>query len=530
VTHRLQGLAGAGAACLRILACALLGLAFALHGCAGGGAKKKKTILLHTEYSDQALGDDVAKEIEAEMGLYDSPVLVEYITAIGRRMLPYAPRRPFQYTFAILDQMAPNAFSLPGGHIYVSRGLIALASNEDELAGVIGHEIIHAAERHVAAQQELTRRSSPLVLPWIRMARLAAYSQDHERAADRGGQEIAADAGYDPAALSEFLKHLGDIERLTIGYSRLTSYFGTHPGTTERVATTAADATTIEWERNAARPVADRHEYLGRISGITLGTDPREGVFRGSEFIHPDMDFRLLFPRGWELINTHAAVGAASPDGRAQIILTAGPGRVPLDAPDTLAGTQLEHTREPPKDRALSPKEAADRFIENPDDEFEVGIVKAQPLTLAGIPAYRIDIKGLMSGTSIRGQLTFIAHRGLMFRIAALAPSGSWSNFVGRARTVERTFRPLDDTERNSVELSRLRVVVALEGEDIPSLSNRTRNSWTAGRTAVLNSVFVNQRFREGDRLKIARSTPYRPKLAPEEPATEDDDTATTRD
>jgi predicted Zn-dependent protease len=431
-------------------------------------------------------------------------------------MLPYAPRRPFQYSFSVLDQMAPNAFSLPGGHIYVSRGLIALANDEDELAGVIGHEIIHAAERHVAAQQELTRRTSPLLLPWIRMARLAAYSQDHERAADRGGQEIAAQAGYDPAALSEFLKHLGDIERLTIGYSRLTSYFGTHPGTTERVAATAADATTIKWERNRARPVAGREEYLGRISGITLGTDPREGVFVGTEFIHPDMDFRVLFPRGWELMNTHAAVGAASPDHQAQIILTAGPASVPIEDE---AGGRLEHTRGTPKQRPLSPEEAAARFIDNPDDEFEAGIIKAQPLKLAGIEAYRIDIKGLMAGTSIRGQLTFIAHRGLMFRLAALAPSGAWSQFVGRARTVERTFRPRDDEERNSVELSRLRIVSALEGEDIPTLSSRTRNSWSPGRTAVLNSVFVNQRFREGDKLKIARSSPYRPKLPTEEPA-----------
>lgn len=152
------------------------------------------------------------------------------------------------------------------------------------------------------------------------------------------------------------------------------------------------------------------------------------------------------------------------------------------------------------------------RFIDNPDDEFEVGIIKAQPLDFGGIDAYRIEIKGVMAGTAIRGQITFIPHSGLMFQLTGIAPSGAWAQYVGRARAVERSFRPLTDEERNSVEISRLRVVETLEGEDISSVSYRTGNSWSPGRTAVLNSVFVDQRFHEGELLKIAVSSPYRPK------------------
>ena len=140
----------------RLVSVLSLCAAVALAGCAGSPSgtrksKKKKTILLDTVYNDQELGEDAAKDVEAEMGIYEAPELTEYVAMIGRRMVPYAPHRPFAYEFKIIDQMTPNAFSLPGGHIYVSRGLIALANDEDELAGVIGHEIIHAAERHVAA-------------------------------------------------------------------------------------------------------------------------------------------------------------------------------------------------------------------------------------------------------------------------------------------------------------------------------------------------------------------------------------------
>lgn len=494
----------------------------ACNGTGGGGVPRKKTILLDTVYQDQVLGEDTAKELEAEMGVYESPALTAYVAKIGNRMLPYAPLRPFAYQFSIVDQMAPNAFSLPGGHIYVSRGLIALAANEDELAGVIGHEIIHAAERHVAAHQELTRRTSPLLLPWIRMARLAAYSRDHERAADRGGQEIAARAGYDPAALSNFLKHLGDIERLTAGYSRLTSYFGTHPGTTERIAATAADATTIPWKRDPARPVADGRAYLRRIAGITLGTHPKEGVFREEAFIHADLDFRMLFPRGWELVNSHAAVGAISQTSNARIFLTAGSATVPIEGE--------EEDADPEHRRPLTAREAADRFIENPEDEFDVGVVKAQPLDLGGIEAYRIEIRGILARTGIRGYITFIPHNGVMFRLASVAPSAVWSRYVGRALAVERSFRPLTDEERNSIEISRLRIVEAMEGEDLASVTYRTANSWTIGRTAVLNSVFVNQQFHAGDLLKIAHSAPYRPERKATPEAAEPGSTKNTSD
>jgi predicted Zn-dependent protease len=518
-----------------LLSCSTLLLSCSNSG--GSGSDKKRTILLSTEYDDLAVGEEAAREIEAEMGLYDSPALTAYVGEVGRRLVAYAPLRPFQYTFQVIDQMSPNAFSLPGGHIYVSRGLIALASSEAELAGVLGHEIIHAAERHAAAQQELARRTSPFLMPYIRMARLAGYSRDHERAADKGGQTIAAKAGYDPAALAEFLKHLGDSERLAIGYSRLTSYFDTHPGTTERVASTAARAMTIDWKPDPIRST-DRGTYLRRIEGVVLGPDPAEGIFRETEFAHPDLDFRILFPRGWTLVNTRQAVGAVSPDNNARCFITLEPplraqeaserepGRpepaeIPGQPEDSTNAQQdpaqgaSPGTPPPPSQTMPTPREAAERMVREPRDGLRVNVQREGTVRIGEIEAYRLDVEGSMGPASIGGQITFIPHAGFLFRLTCVAAASSWSSYVGRAHTTARTFRPLTESERNSVEVLHLRLARAIEGEGITDLSQRVGNSWGPGRTAVLNGIFVDARFEDGELLKIARSVPYTPRPDP---------------
>jgi Peptidase family M48 len=109
--------------------------------------KRPPRIILDTEYDDRRVGDEQTEAVRAEMGLVEDPELNRYVQSVATRLLRYAPPRPFEYEFGIVDQVVPNAFALPGGKIYVSRGLLALVGSEDELAGVLGHEITHAAER-----------------------------------------------------------------------------------------------------------------------------------------------------------------------------------------------------------------------------------------------------------------------------------------------------------------------------------------------------------------------------------------------
>ena len=455
------------------------------------GAKpkpKKKQVILATEYDDKRVGEDAAAEVAAEMGILSDPELTAYVTAIGKRLLRSAPHSSFDYSFQILDQPVPNAFSLPGGGIYVSRGLLALASNEDELACVIGHEITHAAERHAAARQAMSRRGLPIVAAFVRMAKLAAYSRDQEHDADRGGQRLAAAAGYDPMGMSTFLRKLGDTERLTIGYSRLPGYFDTHPGPVARSATTADRAASLQ----RAPPRAPESpgsppgspEYLARINGIVLGTNPAEGIFQGNLFVHPDMRFRLRFPQGWDVFNTHQAVGAVAPNRDGWIELRAGP-------------------------PAKSAQQAARILREEHGRAMQLRIERQLPVMIGDLEAFRIEGSSVVQGQSVHTTLTLIPYNDMMFQISSFSRSGKSDKYLARSRNTARSFAPLSEEERNAVEVMRLRVEPALAGETLAELNIRTGSTLRTGEIAVLNGVFTDTRFDEGDLVKIARSEPY---------------------
>lgn len=458
-------------------------LAIACTATQSSRAKRKRTVVLSTEFHDQRVGQDTAKEVEAELGLLNAPEIVNYVREVGRRLVRYAPARSFDYHFAVVDQFEPNAFALPGGYVYLTRGMLALVNSEDELANVLGHEITHSANRHAAAQQEFARRQNPFSLPWVRMNNLASYGRDQERAADSGGQTMAARAGYDPAAMATFLSRLGGVERLVAGIARLPSFASTHPGTIERVADSAARARTIPWQRDPSLATG-LGAYLKRVEGIALGVNPAEGVFEGDRFLHPDLDFQIQFPHGWRPHNSHVAVGAFSPRGDAVIFLRS-------------------------YGRARDPKLAAEEFVQAHQASFGLKLTRAQPVQMRAANAYRIGVETVIGGRQLAAELTFIPYKDAMYRVTGVAPIRVADQFLGLIRNTARSFRPLTPEERESIRQLSLRVVQARADEDLVAMSRRTGNDWGPQRTAVLNGISANVRFRGGELLKIARSEPY---------------------
>jgi predicted Zn-dependent protease len=466
-------------ASLSILACAAA-LAFAACSSSpkSSGQQKKRTVLL-TEYDDARVGAEASREVEAEVGLLGNPELDAYVSEIGRKLLRGVPRRSFHYQFAVVDQFEPNAFALPGGYIFISRGLLALANSEDELANTIGHEITHAARRHAAAQQAVEQQGNPLSMPWVRAANIAAYGRDMERAADRGGQMLAAAAGYDPMGMSTFLGSLGQMERLLIGHTRMPTFFDTHPGSRGRAAANAARAREIRWKRDPAL-VDTRTSHLRRIEGLALGERPETGVFQGDRFLHPDLDFQIVFPHGWRTTNTNRVVGAVSPKGDAVIFLTA----------DLAEG---------------DPKVMAETFAEKTKEQFGVEVKESQPVKIGGIDAWRIRLEG---GRKV-AHVTFIPYHGATWRITGFSRSDVAKHYLPHTLNAARSFRPLTAAQRDSIEVTRIALVEARSDEDLAALCRRTGNAWDPGRTAVLNGVFTNHRFEGGKLVKIARVEPY---------------------
>ncbi len=461
----------------RLLCAALAATLLCVLGTPGEAQRQPR---LATRYDDARLGEEAAKQVAAEMGILDDEELQEYVQRIGQRLLRGLPRRSFRYRFAVVDQSAPNAFALPGGFIFISRGLLALANNEDELACVIGHEIIHAHRRHSAAQQATQARSSGLLSPWLRAANVAAYGREMERDADRGGQQLAAAVGYDPMGMSTFLRRMGNMERMRLGFTRMPSFFDTHPGSRERATNNSMRAQEIRWKRDPE--LGDTHRnYMKMIEGLPLGQRPEAGVFVGDRFLHAPMNFHLRFPPSWDKQNTNRVVGAMSRDG--VVYLSA----------------------EAPAESA----EAAAKAYEEQLAGQPAAIISSKPVQIGRIPSWRLEVEGSQGRSSVLAYVTLIPYNDLTFHITGVAPARNAQRLRGRFLNTARSFRPLTDKERASILATRLRVVSAREGETIEELSKRTRNAMPILPTAVLNGLFTDHRFEGGELVKIARAEPY---------------------
>ena len=470
----------------RVSLVALVGMLACGAGCGGSAKrpapKRPAEVVLRTEADDRRVGEDAAKEVEAELGLVTQPELVGYVNRIGERLLRFAPQRDFSYRFYIVDQEAPNAFALPGGQIYVSRGLLLLANSEDELANVIGHEIVHAALRHASARQSVVR-SIPGLFQFSAAGMIASYSRNQEREADREGQILAGRAGYDPGGMATFLKGLDYTERLRFGASRLPGFFDTHPTTGDRTAEATARARAIGWQ--AQPPIAgDSAGYLARIDGLAVGTRASEGVFQKDRFLHSELDLALRFPEGWETHNTRRAVGAVSPKRDAQVFLEVqGKGEDPIAAEQDY----------------LASDEATGLRLEGPP----------QPIRLGAIEAAR-GVGGAQTPAGpVRAHITLIAYQGTIYRLIGLSVSPSSARYAGVFVSVARSFRPLTPRERESIRETRLRIVPARAGESLREISNRTGNRWNVQETAVMNDLFADAPLREAQLVKVAVSERY---------------------
>jgi predicted Zn-dependent protease len=460
-------------------------LAIALVVCLGTAvsAERKKRDILLSESDDARIGREAAKSVPAQMGLYEDPELEAYVEKLGQRLLRGVPRMGFNYQFKIVDQFEPNAFALPGGYIFISRGLLALANSEDELANVMGHEIIHAAHRHAAMQQALVG-TGPLAMPWIRAANMAAYGRDMERDADKGGQALAAAAGYDPMGMSTFMKQLAQLERIRIGTVRQARFIDTHPGAGERAAVNAARSHEIR-RKNVPGLGDTRTSYLRRLEGLPVGPRPEGGVFDDDRFLQPDMDFQLRFPPGWRVSNSTQAVGAVSPKRDAMIFLMA-------DQPEG------------------DPEQAAADFVIKTSQDFPVDVVRSGPVKIGGIDAWRIELEGSGRARGVTANVTFIPYRGATFRITGVAPSAAARTYNGRMLSTTRSFRSLSEEDRLKISGNQIHLVTAQPGETLEELGRRSGNTWNISTLAAYNGVFTTHRFEGGELVKTTRTEPYR--------------------
>ncbi len=259
---------------------------------------------------DHALGVEIDRQLRRRFELYDNARLAAYVTRVGARVAASADCIGCRFTFRVIDDADPNAFAVPGGFVYVTRGILALLSSEAELAGVLGHEIGHVVARH--AIDRWARERDPFAGERSAWLALAVHTRDNEREADSLGVAFAARAGYDPRGLSTALAALGELEHAGAHDSRP---FDEHPATNARVARAALLAQA--WSAGRVGAAA----YLAAIDGIVVGDDPRRGYMDGRWYVRPDAGFRISLPAAWRVEVDGGALAARDPEAERGLVL-----------------------------------------------------------------------------------------------------------------------------------------------------------------------------------------------------------------
>ena len=327
-----------------ILLVALGGMTCLNTGCATNPVTGSHDFVLMSEEQEISLGQKYSTEILEEMPAYPDPVLEELVQRVGRKLARHSHRPELDYHFTLLDSTQVNAFALPGGYIYITRGMLAYLNSEAELAAVLGHEIGHVTARHSVRQQSTTAvtgiigavlaastgiQGADSLTNMAGTAIVRGYGREHELEADRLGAEYLARSGYDPEAMLEVVSVLKNQEAFEAAIAKQEGrqpnvyhgLFSTHPDNDARFHEVIEAAK--KYKTDGASHIG-RDSYLLRLDGLTFGDSEREGVVRGNHFYHKDLDFSLSFPPGWEINNQTSRVIATpkDKDGLVQLTMT----------------------------------------------------------------------------------------------------------------------------------------------------------------------------------------------------------------
>lgn len=305
-----------------------------LSGCATNPVTGQSDFVLMSEEQEIALGRQYSPQVLKETPAYDNPELAAYVQRIGEQVASHSHRANLIYRFTVLDSQDVNAFALPGGYIYITRGLLAYLNSEAELAAVLGHEIGHVTARHSVRQQS-TATATGLIGAVLAgatgvqgagdLANIAStalvrgYGREHELEADRLGAEYLARSNYDPQAMLRVIQVLKNQESFELQRAKeegreprvYHGLFSTHPENDQRLKEVIGAA-----NKYATPNAKNNHAeaFISKQEGLVFGDSEREGIRRGNRFYHRDLDFALVFPDGWRIENQPNRLLAQSQD------------------------------------------------------------------------------------------------------------------------------------------------------------------------------------------------------------------------
>ncbi|HLF59256.1 MAG TPA: M48 family metalloprotease [Alphaproteobacteria bacterium] len=426
-------------------------------------------------------------------GVYNDPALANYVTSIGKLLASTSEEPNVNYTFTVLDSPIVNAFSLPGGYVYVTRGLMALANDEAELAGVMAHEIGHINAHHAAQRysQSLIAQLGLGILGAVTKSNIASqvggvaaqlvlrsYSREQEFESDTRGVRYMSRVGFDPHAMAQFLSTLQAHDQLQAqitGQSDGGDPFGllaTHPRTADRVerAIEQAGAVTVQ------NPVVARDIYLRKLEGVVYGDNPDQGLIRGRRFVHPKLRFAFEVPEGFRLINSADAVLAlGAQDARIEFDFAARPPNMGMAGYLTSVWAK------------------------------GVSLRGVETITVNGMEAATGSARlSTQQGTADIRPVAIAFDANTAARFVFVTPPAATDRLAEGFKATTYSFRRISAGEAEQVKPYRLHVIQAASGDTVESLAARQPFSdFSEERLRVLNGLGPGDALAPGALVKI---------------------------
>ncbi len=458
------------------------GALLSLSACAVNPATGGRMFSLVSEGQEIDMGQQAMLQVDASMGLYDDPELQAYVDSVGQAMAAVSERPDLPWSFKVVDDPVINAFALPGGPVYLARGIMAHFNSEAEMASVLGHEIGHITARHSVEQisraqlMQIGLVASVVLVPELRpfgdalggglSILFLKFGRDDESQSDQLGFRYMTRLGYDPQGAVDMFEIL-ERQRESTG-STVPEWQSTHPDPGNRVLAAEQRIASSQIEGGIVRD----EEFLRRIDGMTFGKDPAQGFFVDGRFVHPDLRLQFRFPEGWATQNAPTAVLAQSPERDAVMQLTLAEGS--------------------------TPEEAATEFFSQQGIER----LGARSRTVNGLRAVQGTFRVATQDGTLDGQVLFVRHADLVFRFMGYTPSSRMGTYAVTFERSLESFAPMNEERWIGLEPRRLDIVRVPAEMTVERFFMRFPSTVTLETVRVINGWEVGHVIPEGSLVK----------------------------
>ncbi len=471
----------------------VLVIAVTANQCSVNPVTGKKELSFMSESQEKQMGASYHPQVMSEFGEYNDPKLQTYINEIGQKMAKISHRPTLPFQFKVVDSEVVNAFAVPGGYVYFTRGILAHFNNEAQLAGVLGHEIGHVTARHGAQQQTQQMLGQiALVGAMIASPKLAQFGnelsqgmqllflkfgRDDESQSDMLGVNYSSKIGFDAREMAGFFNTLARMG----GGERVPTFLSTHPDPGDRNVNVKSMANEYQ-QKNPSNYNVNRDGYFRLIDGIIYGKDPKQGYVENNMFYHPELKFQFSVPTGWQHQNSPSQFSMASPDQKAMMILATGQGKSLEEAANTFL-QQHKLMRIYGRATTINGMQAIEQACEQDTREQpQGGTPQQQP----------VMVKNIM-----------IMYNNLIYSFVGVSETATFRNYEALFDNTMRSFNVLNDPSKINVVPERVRVKqVSREMTFADAMRSFGMPEAKLKELSILNGMEATERVPSGTLLK----------------------------